>query len=68
MPGAQGKGRSGELAVRPVRPIGPYDPIPLAVCAHPIWWLCDEEPTVDNFSITDREREIFEFEGGEGAF
>ena len=68
MPGAQGKGRSGELAVRPVRPIGPYDPIPLAVCAESVWWSTGNEITVDNFSITDREREIFEFEGGEGAF
>ena len=68
MPGTQGKRRSRELAIRPVRTVRPYDPIPLAICAHPSWWLCDEEPTVNNFSITDREREIYEFEGGEGAF
>ena len=68
MAGTQGKRRSRELAIRPVRRIGPYDPIPLAICAESVWWLVEEEPTVNNFSITDREREIFEFEGGVGAF
>lgn len=68
MASAQRKARRSVLAVRPVREIGPYDPIPLAICAESVWWSLDEGPTVNNFSIADRPREIFEFEGGEGAF
>jgi hypothetical protein len=68
MASAERKARRSVLAVRPVREIGPYHPIPLAICPESVWWSLDEDPTVDYFSITNGPREIFEFEGGEDAF
>ena len=68
MAGTQGKRGSGVLAIRPVRPIGPYDPIPLAICPESVWWSLEQDPTVDYFSITNGPRKILELEGGEGAF
>ena len=68
MPRTQGKGRSSELAVRPVRTVRPDNSVPHAICTETVWWLVEEEPTVNNFSIANRKREIFEFEGGVGAF
>ena len=68
MPRTQSERRSRELAVRPVRPIGPYHPIPLTVDSLSPWWELEISPSVDSCSIPDRHREIFEFEGGVGAF
>lgn len=64
----QREGRSRELAIRPIRPIGPYDPIPLAVDSLSLWWELDISSSVYDCSVPDRHREIFEFEGGISPF
>ena len=68
MASAERKAGRSVLAVRPVREIGPYHPIPLAICPESVWRSLEEDPIADSFSITNGPREILEFEGGEGAF
>lgn len=62
------KARSGILAPRPRRKLGPYDPIPLAIGAESIRWSLEEVISPSSFSVVSRPREIFEFEAGESPF
>ena len=68
MASAHRKARSSILAPRPRRKLGPYDPIPLAIGTESIGWSREEAIFPASFTVISRPREIFEFEGGVGAF
>ena len=64
MTGAEGEGGRPELAARPVRVLGPYDPIPLCVSSHAACIRSDLNEATQDFSVVPRARHIREFEGG----
>ena len=64
MTGSEGEGRRPELAARPVRVLGPYDPIPLCISSHAACIRHDAKRAIQDYSVVPRARHIREFEGG----
>ena len=65
---SESEGAGPVLRARPIRQLGPYHPIPLAIDAWMSTWHGDVLTPVDYYAHVSRPRHQREFEGGESSF